>query len=146
MKAEELHVGDWVMWKSNIGGDFSVERVNAKHLNPRPFGVGVEVRGMSIQFATIEPIPVTKEILEANGFKRFFDQIYKRSIDKYNYLQVRLGDDYSQVKLIHHVPRMDFEEYGYESNIEISERLYVHKMQHVLRLFGLYDLDKSFTL
>lgn len=109
MKASDLMVGDWVL-DTYTNKPMKIESINGG--NPR-FG------------QDLEPIPLTPEILEKNGFKDmgFFGKL---EIGPW-----RLICDSSNLAVLHEGRE---EEY---INIPIS---YVHELQHALRLCGI-DLD-----
>ena len=68
MKAEELMIGDWLFYKGQVAAfPFKVEQITKKkvgyHAEP------CENRMHYLILSECDPIPLTPEILEKNGFK-----------------------------------------------------------------------------
>lgn len=76
------------------------------------------LRGI-ISFEELEPIPLTPEILEKNGF------IYDSEDQLFKDIYPRISMLYAQYRLV--------ENYGINYG-EMSEIKYVHQLQHALRL------------
>lgn len=118
MKANELMIGDWVYMKSHKGFEsqnIKVETipdassdVHYGHIGAYPISEDMDFR--DIEDSHLEPIPLTPEILEKNGFVLFDSNWW--------YGDLRISISYSLVcgKLLHFK--------------------YVHELQHVLRLCG----------
>ena len=72
MKAEELMIGDWLFYKGQVAAfPFKVEQITKKkvgyHAEP------CENRIYYLRLSECNPIPLTPEILEKNGFKMVLD-------------------------------------------------------------------------
>ena len=72
MKAEELMIGDWLFYKGQVAAfPFKVEQITKKkvgyHAEP------CENRIHYLILSECDPIPLTPEILEKNGFKMVLD-------------------------------------------------------------------------
>lgn len=113
MKTNELMLGDWVL-----------DTRTKNPLRVNPFMAEMEVPEW-------EPIPLTPEILEKNGFER--DEL----IESYNHYcgmdnRVSLNDDFYYINSRNtwHV-HVDSEDYCTIANCELT---YVHELQHILRL------------
>ena len=131
LKVSDLSVGDWVkcgQWSGRI------QRI-AMH-----DGETVEViieadLGRLYMYKRVDeiyPIPITPEILEANGFVKN-GGVYKWSNKKHLVFVGLKGFSHS----------VDIEEMDTKSSrIEVSQ-LYAHQLQHALRLAG---LDKEINL
>ena len=124
MKASDLMVGDWVL-DTYTNSPMRIEGINGG--NPR-FG------------QDLEPIPLTPEILEKNGFAKISPQdtwLY-RPLDKY-------GDKFLYAirarRFDYPIYRIDIDNYVFRTGMGFSGQLqYVHELQHALRLCGI-DLD-----
>lgn len=122
MKSKELMIGDWVYvahQHSNQEGDYDIEFI-AEKLTLNHFKFWADNDWNNSDFDEfLEPIPLTKEILEKNGFKFDGDCIYK------------LGDykiviEWSGGFLFGWV-------FCYKKQLN-----YVHELQHVLNLCNVY--------
>ena len=120
MKANELMIGDWVKWL----------RVPCK----------VDLALMNTEFGdtkeskNIEPIPLTKEILEKNGFVwqdcdhyKYFDADNNSYYTGFSSIHYRLDRNYA------HVTR-EFKSGPWHEASGIYK--YVHELQHAIRLCG----------
>ena len=70
MKANELMIGDWVTSKKWIEKPFKITRIN----DSGKYYYGITAEGSQVGpflIEELEPIPLTAEILEKNGFTRF---------------------------------------------------------------------------
>ena len=113
MKASELMLGDWVL-----------DTRTKKTLRVNPFMAEMEVPEW-------EPIPITKELLEKNGFVR------ENLITSYNHYigidnRVSLNDDFycmnsRNMWTVH----IDSEYYCTIAHCELT---YLHELQHLLRI------------
>lgn len=124
MKASELMVGDLVLH------DGKVIRVDAVH--KRKIGYHKTKDKLTWLFSgQFEPIPLTPEILEKNGFE-------KKGVIKLYYLyagidhRVTIHDDKEFINSDNewyvHVGNEDY------CTIAMSELTYLHELQHILRL------------
>lgn len=141
MKTTDLMVGDWVLF---IGNPKKVTSLLVTDL-----GVDqIYVFGKSCQVATIseyiEPIPLTAEILEKNGFvyisKGMFYSYYSYAAD--GYIKVRLSDlqDGEWELSID-----NYDKFNDSSTKYTVDRCFlkVHELQHALKLCG---IDKEIQL
>lgn len=124
MKANELMIGDWVNLKTDIGNKpCVVKEIRYKRLT---FSTSArDLWGNEDSEEWFEPIPLTAEILEKNGFERHKD------IPPYymDYYHTREGFTIFNSRTWHG---------------DILES--VHEMQHALRLCGLSDLADNFKV
>lgn len=113
MKVTELMIGDWAMVK-DYPTIATPTQIRNEHF----------VRSL----VSFEPIPITTEILEKNGFeiKRFVSRIWNEYLIEY---------DYENVLFIH----------NNESQLHIKCS-YVHELQHALRLCRLHELADNFKI
>lgn len=113
MKPEEMMLGDWI--------SFNGEPVKVQHI----------VSG--INELDYDPIPITAEILEKNGFEvhRQFATFTEYWLD-------------IPRKFVRVAPNSYIEIYNGENrNVHIDGKVYVHELQHALRLCG---IDKEIVL
>ena len=112
MKAKELMIGDWVFIK-----DYPIKALPQK-VKPEHF-----VRSL-VEF---EPIPLTPEILEKNGWIKD-GYFYKAEDGSY----IQLGELFEHASF-------RAEKHGIPREIQTSPHLlkYIHQLQHALRLCGI---------
>ena len=128
LKISDLSVGDWVRCRGRNG---RIERLDVIRHDER-IRVAVESDlGTMYQFVGIEdidPIPITAEILEANGIHRTYED------DKYTIFR---GDGLWAVK---------YSDGDWELSTPPVCRVdirYIHDLQHAIRLAG---LDREINL
>lgn len=140
MKAEDLMIGDWVRVADDDTDAFFDARVGTltrvENIYLVPPG---EEMAQPFSIDCVEPIPITPEILEKNGF-----EMVKWKEDEPAGLLGKWWDNRGQVL----VKRFDFtllgEVYSVKANnSRISNIRYVHELQHALRLCG---IDKTIEL
>lgn len=112
MKAHELMIGDWVRMRLSFGTQWYIDKVGV--INPEN----------ELEY---EPIPLTEEMLKANGFE-YDDLDYEWYHDKFPALYKGENDFYK-----------------YYDGHEIHYK-FVHQLQHALRLFGLNDMADNFKV
>lgn len=112
MNINDLMIGDWVYRPDCYD---QVEEIRHNGV------IGCDsLRGL-ITFSELEPIPITPEILENNGFE--YDHYYHCWI--YDEFTINYG----------HLLEEDDNDYLFIWVADISKKLiYVHELQHVLRL------------
>lgn len=123
MKAEELMVGDWVRFP--IGNDkiCDLPYVEGKGICAS-FSASATLFPVSVE--QLEPIPLTPEILEKNGFN------YVKETGYMCYEQ--LGDrQYNLIAVKGNILQMQFT----SGNLVWTECRYVHELQHCLKLVGI---------
>lgn len=136
LKISDLSVGDWVEFHHTQG--IYIKPPLFDHANAQIVGThrGAEVsllvdgkrEFMAIPLSAIHPIPITPEILEANGIRRTYEDD--------NYAIFR-GDGLWAVK---------YSDGDWELSTPPVCRVdikYVHQLQHALRLAG---VDKEITM
>ena len=130
MKANELMIGDWVRHAN--GTPMQVEKIDY-----RGFACGIP---HCWDYNNIyEPIPITKELLEKNGFVR------ENLITSYNHYtgidnRVCLTNDfYSMNSRNMWTAHIDSEDYCTIANCELT---YLHELQHLLKLCNIdFEFD-----
>lgn len=133
MRTNELMIGDWV--KTN---DIYKAIKNVKVYDISQYSVQDEITNQWIMCHYIEPIPLTAEILEANGFKDIGDEIF----------QLEEKPFWCWVDFMNHQYGCEFDTSTYEcESSEHRLKLYglpsVHELQHALKLCG---IDKKIEL
>lgn len=135
MRAKELMIGDWVQ------SSFHKEPVRISSIKTSD-GYGWvlndadEWHYKDLQYksdASLSPIPLTEDMLIANGF------IYD-SEDGWEYC----GKNYEP--LIGYYPKDKFFSIDYNGCSSEHKIAYVHEYQHVLRLCGLNDMADNFKI
>lgn len=121
MKAENLMIGDWVLhdgepYQIRQLGIYGVDRDGEDYpavCVGKPKGIG-----LIIERNEIEPIPLTDEFLEQNGFERVNGD-YQDVFYVYDGIELLIDDGYTL--------------FG-QCKMPIK---YVHELQHALRLCGI---------
>ena len=142
MKANELMIGDWVIFGDeplkvqhvyNNGYDDVVAEIVEDGTNE--YGVYEEIKDVPVVYCS--PIPLTPEILEKNGF--VFDcDFWTIANPRYNNVRMVTyysTDDYVADAFLGH--------WAFDENYAID---YVHELQHALRLCGLNELADNFKV
>lgn len=141
MKANELMIGDWVYRPTHT------QKIRVKNILEVGGYFQQEICGsqgdMYIEMVNIEPIPLTEEILKANGFKL--------DSDGYNWYH----PTYSPEQVYVHVA---LRKNGNVRRVEVKKQrahfyrdtlpyaFPVHELQHALRLCGLDELADNFKV
>lgn len=127
MKAKELMLGDWVY----VNGNYP----------HRVYSLDKDAQRIDIfsQECDIQPIPISAEILEKNGFEKSYNEVQKReqwlhADDYYDILIYEYSDGMYRVVVI------SCEISNYEEICYVS---YMHQLQQFLRLCG---IDKNIEL
>ena len=132
MKGTDLMIGDKVMVKvlSQIPNTYVLHTWTANDYS------------RDIQ---VKPIPLTPEILEKNGFERsvMIPSKFYRNIDNEQLMFCSYGSCYG----------LGYVHWNESNDADIMHRLevqqpimYIHQMQHALRLFGLDELADNFKV
>lgn len=134
MKTTELMIGDWVM----------VKHAHREPSKERVYAVGVNYvltkSETTVGFSRISPIPLTPEILEKNGFTDC-ESDFSRNL--YHYY---LGEECVITNLDLHIGS-DGENYWINtSTVSVRPLLYVHELQHALRLNRYKELANNFKI
>lgn len=135
MKATDLMLGDWVCVAKNFAQKYHRVRALSNDENDVVKGIYINDYGVECNSIfscnDIEPIPLTPEILEKNGFVKI-NTIY-------NGLSYQYFDKDKRNKVI-----VSFHEGDDITNIEIDSQLcwlnsdfsFLHQLQHALKLCG----------
>ena len=132
IKISELSIGDWVNQKMNDGA-YQVQWIERemvgliKHTGTEEDG---SIRLTAVPLSFIEPIPITPEILENNGFEegKRYDGWDTRVFSK-DMVCVSMPSKDKWCRIIF---------YSEDGFYELSSAIvhYVHQLQHALRLAG----------
>jgi hypothetical protein len=157
MKYSELMIGDYVKYQGHI---YIIEEISAKgwvHLINPETKTRVNVTSDYI-IDLLEPIPLTSEILERNGFKKYEEDYHNEYVcekcDETSYYEVVIcwKDSYDNGALdaFNHVQwdegwKLDIVSEG-SYNKGWCKTIYLHELQHALRLCGLNDLADDLKL
>lgn len=140
MKANELMVGDLVCLPSIMSDDkYPVQVLEIQDDCIKYYSGG---KKMMVRFKHVEPIPLTPEILEKNGFEK--NKTGQWVIEKKHSIGC-CGQTCSNTNPLEYAVCWD--EFGLgcvsylekEGNITLCGTTYVHQLQQILRLF---ELDK----
>lgn len=119
MKENEVMLGDWVQFGGTIRQIQSLEYdADGKCW----FYSELDQSWCSLE--QHEPIPLTPEILEKNGFERDFEDGSLIWVDERDVTEVVWG---GTILTIH----------GENGHLELDTCMYVHELQHALRLCGI---------
>lgn len=134
MKPNELMIGDWVEYGQYI--------TTVRHLSDK-----IVLSGCVGRLDEVRPVPITTEILEANGFE---------SRELYHFTLYQLGKESFSIaydlllknlcaftKTVNTGCRMCKTPDKSELSIQIQ---YVHELQQAMRLIGLRDLADNFVI
>ena len=132
MLCKELQYGDWVsaggglpMHITNIGEDYAYATFEGNEGDPWEFDDKDDQPN---------PIPLTPEILEKNGFIKVNSQRYD-----YGYPDTDCYVKVNPKKNMIHVN-------GRNANSNLYSHSFVHELQHALRLCGLNELATNFKV
>ena len=123
MRIEELSVGDWVKYKEREWQVFSLDKFTGE------VGLWRKDSQITEDVTYIEPIPLTPEILENNGFDKFSECGWRNSAIKC--FLFRYGTKYWDIKI-------NGRNRAYRpTRIRIENILHTHQLQHALHLAGI---------
>lgn len=141
MKANELMVGDWVLTLDSTHKEKVFVQVDAIEEGQHSILVTRECSNWFVDIDWIEPIPLTPEILEKNGFGKVLDEDGTECYRYYNcagdgYIKISLyngGDGDWGIEIVNY-EKFDDNKIVYNNNFIF---LKVHQLQHALRLCGI---------
>ena len=150
MKCKELQIGDWVQDKNGfqcqiigVGDDYAYATFEDNDGDPWEFDDKDDQP---------EGIPLTKEILDANGFRYEEDngQFYRSILGSHYYMseycvcvECRETSGGSKICYIECAKNNDGRR---EKIVCVMEALFVHTLQHALRLIGLSEIADKFKV
>lgn len=139
MNAKNLMIGDWVMYSGQyfkVDGYFRITNTLCLKYN----GKTAYYKDGTIVAEDSEPIPLTAEILEKNGFKKDIGG-YLWTDDIHNQEQV-----YVEVAFRHDGTCRRCEIRNHNDTFASNRIQFVHELQHTLRLCGLNDFADNFKI
>lgn len=155
MKANELQIGDWVRVlpiSRKVEAHNSQVGALTRNVNDTmniEGGYFPSWRGWSVSEEYIEPIPLTAEILEANGFDIIEEIAVYHSdgtIGEGMWQNDCLCCGYDNTKGQFEFYTFSFDPEEDDIICQIKHILFVHELQHALRLCGLDDLADNFKV
>lgn len=133
-------IGDWVTCKKWGENPYRLTRINSNGKYYRGVTGNGSQDGLFF-IEEIEPIPITPEILEKNGFEKVLDKdgtecyrYYNRAADGYIKISLYKGGDGDWSIEIINYEKFDDNEIVYNNNFIF---LKVHQLQHLFRLCGI---------
>lgn len=132
MKPTDLQIGNLV--------SLSGQTVKVRSITKKKVGVLTSNESTRLHYARlfdVEPIPITEEWLEKNGFIRVVDKLdgyitfYGKEIDG-NFLEIRFG--IANTSFDHVVCHIDNSDRCSIANADIR---YIHQLQNLLNLMGI---------
>ena len=141
MKATELMIGDWV------GRVFDDKRIDYRQVDwIRTGEIGLRYQKVWA-IGCIEPIPLTPEILEKNGFYYMNTQGYYKRFWSNGCFDLAISLVYREIEVSKVCgAETDCEEIEYGSSIAFGNDICVHTLQHALRLCGLDEIADNFKV
>ena len=123
MKATDLMIGDWVCLRDDVQYE-SPMKVDGILVH----NISLEGEGfLGDADEIIRPIPLTAEIMEKNGFDRYYESNFYSLLNGFN---VAIADEHYITSAF---------------NVAITV-YYVHELQRALRLCGFNDLADNFKV
>ena len=149
MKCKELQIFDWVQDKNgfqwqitNVGDDYAYATFEGNEGDPWEFDDKDDQP---------EGIPLTKEMLDANGFRyeKDYGPFYRSILGSHYYMseycvcvECRETSEGRKICYIDCEKRKD----GRGNSATIRTEFYVHTLQHALRLVGLSEIADNFKV
>lgn len=145
MKATDLMIGDWVLINNSPHKIQAIDSIDAEILADDELYYVGEDRCHSED--KIEGIPITPEILDKNGFYDRNTQWYYKRFGPYVLFDIAISLVYREIEVSKVCGAgTDCEEEEYGSSIVFGNDIYVHTLQHALRLCGLDELADNFKV
>lgn len=133
MKASELMIGDYIA--SELGKIYRVKGV--RDWDGGEVLVSTGKADMWYEYGLIKPIPITEEVLRANGFSR---------IGKDGMTVLKIEEERKEIRAMFCFIEIRSTSH-HETMIKLhSTQFYVHEFQHALRLCGLTELANNFKI
>ena len=147
MKCKELQIGDWIQdengfqWQIiGVGDDYAYATFEDNEGDPWEFDDKDDQP---------EGIPLTKEMLDANGFRYEEDHgpFYRSILGSYSseYCVCVEWKETSEGRSIIYIDCMKLTD-SKESSVTIGTEFYVHTLQHALRVVGLSEIADNFKV
>ena len=143
MKLTDLAIGDLILINNTPHKIQAIDSIDAEILADDDLYYVGEDRCHSED--KIEPIPLTPEILEKNGFERgvVIPSNFYRNIDN----ERLIFSPHSSCYGLGYVHWNESNDADIMHRLEVQQPImYIHQMQHALRLFGLDELADNFKV
>lgn len=134
MRADELQIGDFIMYNPNVFIEDEYEPSHKCYPSQIKNGEDIDLACEGCY----EPIQLTEEILKKNGFEEDKYKIYTIPDAMYDQIKIDILDQ-SSISIGN-----TFDEYGLLNSFTYIA--YVHELQHALRLCGLNELANNFKV
>lgn len=138
MKATELMIGNWVKIKGDYGKPLKITTIDDTYNSINYFDGDAEGE-LTLQLNEIEPVPITREILEKNEFA-----YCERNGAFYAYAEESYSNQTVEIILFnveseYRNNQLHINEANYKGKtmIHLMECNYVHNLQHVFRVCGI---------
>ena len=143
MKANELMIGDIVQFN---GSPYIIEEISKKgwvHMTDPVHNLRVPMSSDYI-LDFIEGVPLTKDILETNGWKSLNNKAWLGLTIGCDEVNIMLGNNYAEIEYLNmcYNPE-DPAEVNFGANFEFPRKVCVHELQHIMRM---YDIDKEIVV
>ena len=145
MKATDLMIGDWVLINNIPYKIQAIDSIDAEiQADDELYYVGEDRHHSEDK---IEGIRVTYEILEKNGFYDLNTQWYYKRFLSNGCFDIHISLVYREIEVSKlYGVGTDCEEVEYDSSIVFDNDIYVHQLQHALRLCGLNEIADNFKV
>lgn len=140
--------GDWVYcFDPEEPEDRQINKVSAVRVEYNEGAIKFEQFTDWFEEGWFEPIPLTPEILEKNGFYDRNTQWYYKRFWSNGCFDIAVALNYREIEVSKVCGAgTDCEEVDYGSTIAFGSDIYVHELQHALRLCGLNELADGFIV
>ena len=144
MKATELQIGDLVKIKGHLDYDKVQEIARDENMQ---WYISYACSATLFRAYEFEPIPLTSEILEKNGFYDLNTQWYYKRFLSNDCFDIHISLVYREIEVskVYGVGT-ECENVEYDSAIVFANDICVHELQHALRLCGLDELADNFKV
>ena len=144
MKATELQIGDLVKIKGHLDYDKVQEIARDENMQ---WYISYACSATLFRAYEFEPIPLTPEILEKNGFYNRNAQWYYKRFWANGCFDIDISLVYREIEVSKVCGAgTDCEEVEYSSVIVFGNDICAHQLQHALRLCGLDELADNFKV
>lgn len=135
MNASELSVGDWV--RSYALNGTKMIKVQSIEVEDEDTFI-YENNGIYHQLCNLNPIELSEYMLELNGFTKRGEGDYYLHVD---------GGSLGVFFVTDFITKVSFLNNHFQwSDIYLYGAVQVHQLQHVLRVFGLFELAENFNV
>lgn len=126
MKISDLQIGDWIRVKGHLDCDKVLEIAMDERMR---YYISIACSATLVRVYEFEPLRLTAEILENNGFTKVNSQRYELN-DGQRYINVNQKKGYIYVN-------------GKKNHCNVYDNFTVHGFQHALRICGLSALANN---